>query len=106
MIDSETTLDVLREVALERTKQDKKWGEQNHPWYQSKTIWSGLTLADTAKYCVDIQAKTDTLDFAGILTEEYLEAIEETDVVNARIELIQVAAVAVAAIESIDRNGR
>ena len=77
---------VLSEVEKERYRQEEKWGEQNHP-------------ADHY-YC--------------ILGEEFGEvgkAICETPVGKAtiadvRAELIQVAAVAVAMVESIDRNGR
>lgn len=72
------TSDILKEVNLERDKQDQKWGEQNH----------------------------DGFKWLAILGEEVGEcnkAFLEGDLKNFREELIQVAAVAVAIIESIDR---
>jgi hypothetical protein len=73
---SNAVLDVL----LERRLQDEKWGEQNH----HRFYW-----------------------FA-ILSEEVGEAgkalVECKPLSEFRLELVQVAAVAIAAIESIDRN--
>lgn len=66
-------------IAEERLAQQKKWGTQNH----LATYW------------------------AGILGEEFGEVcrcIIEGDFAAARNELIQVAAVAVAFYESLDRN--
>lgn len=37
MIPEQVTMAVLREVAHERTQQDRKWGEQNH----APTMWDG-----------------------------------------------------------------
>jgi len=66
-------------VAQERVAQEKKWGTQNH----SPIYW------------------------LGILGEEYGEVCKqviEGDYRKARKELIQVAAVAIAMIESLERN--
>lgn len=71
---------VLTEVAVERIRQTKLWGEQNH------SAWG----------------------WAPILGEEVGEvskAMNENDSPNYREELIQVAAVAVAMVESYDRHG-
>ena len=71
---------VLAEVAAERHRQDEKWGEQNH---------------DAGKWML-------------ILAEEVGEAAKaalEGDVAQERAEYVQVAAVAVARIECIDRRG-
>ena len=68
------------EVSQEQVNQFIKWGEQNH---------------STFKWMV-------------ILAEEFGEAnkaILENDFENYREELVQVAAVALSAIESLDRNG-
>jgi len=70
---------ILALVRVERGEQERKWGEQNH----SPFIW--LT----------------------ILGEEFGEACKaavEGDVSGACRELIQAAAVCVAAVESFDRN--
>ena len=76
---TDITKHVLDEIAAERARQDAKWGEQNH----HETIW------------------------LAILAEEVGEAAaaalqERKD--GYRAEMMQVAAVAVAAIESFDRN--
>lgn len=76
--------DVLDEVFEERLKQLTKWGEQNHR----------------------------VGDWILILSEEFGEAAKEANEIrfrkadpsNYRAELIQVAAVAVAAIEALDRG--
>lgn len=74
-------VDILREISDERLRQDTKWGERN----QSPTTW------------------------LPILTEEVGEvanAILEGDENNYRVELIQVAAVAIAMIECLDRGNK
>lgn len=70
---------ILMEVLQERIKQEKKWGQQSH----------------------------DPLKWNAILGEEFGEvskSILEKDRDNYREELIQVAAVAIAAIECLDRR--
>jgi hypothetical protein len=76
---NDNTLNVLAEVSEERGNQDRRWGQQNHPRHR----------------------------FNSILCEEYLEAVREINDDNqkqARAELIQVAAVAVAMVEAMDRG--
>ena len=75
---------IMAEIETERTRQDSKWGEQNH----------------------------DPFLYLTILGEEYGEACEAA--LDARFghreqnplrqELVQVAAVAIAAIECLDRS--
>lgn len=70
---------ILEEIKQERERQEAKWGEQNH----EPLLWN------------------------AILGEEFGEvskSILERDTKNYREELIQVAAVAVAAIECLDRQ--
>lgn len=72
-------MSILNQILIERGRQDEKWGIQNH----EPAYW------------------------ALILGEEVGEvsrAILEKDPANYREELIQVAAVCVAAVESFDRN--
>ena len=97
------TLDVLLEIRDERRRQDLKWGQQNHPWNHGYS-WAHLTTAARARTKVNTLARKHRLDYAGILAEEFYETLEADTLQAARAELIQVAAVAVAAIESIDRN--
>lgn len=70
---------VLWEVATERKRQDERWGQQDH----SGEKWFRIL---------------------GEEVGEVAKAINEHDVDNYREELIQVAAVAVSAVESLDRN--
>ena len=78
------TIDVLREVADERRSQDRKWGEQNHTPIEWITIETE-EFGEAARGAYEAH-------FHGATLESY------------RRELVQVAAVAVAAIESLDRQ--
>lgn len=106
---------VLMEVKRERNRQDTKWGEQNHPDF--RVAWPDGELAspeertcfyslDNAKLHCDIAAEVGELDWAHILVEEVAETLEAKDESELREELVQVAAVAVAWIEAIDRRRR
>jgi NTP pyrophosphatase (non-canonical NTP hydrolase) len=75
----ETTDEVLDEVAAERRRQNDKWGEQNH----SPERWLTILAEEV-----------------GEAAYSYLE--DDRD--NYRTEMVQVAAVAVAAIEAHDRG--
>jgi hypothetical protein len=111
-----TTIDVLAEVRVERARQDAKWGEQNHPdgtgdWDAYRGAWSEGTLkeirqgkAREAKDYCDRAAKERRLTYRHILDEEVREAFAEDDKAKLRAELLQVAAVAVAWIEKLDRE--
>lgn len=93
---------VLADIANERFSQDERWGEQNHPdgtgapWYQAK--------AGFARQDADIAASGGQLTWLLILREEFYEAMAEEDPVRLREELVQVAAVATAWVEAIDRR--
>jgi NTP pyrophosphatase (non-canonical NTP hydrolase) len=73
---------VMLKIRLERKRQDEKWGEQNHP----DNIWY-LILAEEM----------------GELAKALLPEASGKDG-NAHKELIEVAAVAVAWLEAIDRR--
>lgn len=84
------TRSVLAEVSCERLRQEVRWGEQNHP----PIIWHAILGEEV-----------------GEATKEILEALFSADdtvkrdrLMRARQELIQVAAVAVATVQSLDRN--
>lgn len=105
----ESVAEVLREVADERRRQEEKWGEQNHPdvlpgWHVDDF---GIPTQEQAKRVTDVRAERGTLAYADILIEELCEAVEaacEGDKGELRAELIQVAAVAVAWVEKLDRE--
>ena len=78
-----STQSVIKEVRQERSYQDAKWGEQNHtPHY-----WLCVLMEELGE-----AAKATIADTAN----DY----------NYRHELLHVAAVAVAAIESWDRGAK
>lgn len=94
---------VVREVVLERFRQDAKWGEQNHPDGTGPTIPT-LNAAEQARHECDYAHRNGTGTWRHILAEEVAEAFAESDPARLREELLQVAAVAVAWVEAIDRR--
>lgn len=95
------TASVLAEVAAERSRQDAKWSEQNHP-DGTDEVWRAA--ADRARRACQRAAAHDEVTWFHILREEFWEAMAETDPSSLRIELVQLAAVAVAHVEAIDRR--
>jgi hypothetical protein len=102
VVDAEPTRGVLAEVAAERTRQDEKWGEQNHPDGPPRRL--APLIRDSARHNCQAAAAEGRLTWQHILREEVAEAHAETDPARIRAELVQVAAVAVAQIEAIDRR--
>lgn len=103
------TVRVLSEVHGERQAQDAKWGQQNHPdGTGPDRVWA---FTGPAAYVAE-QARANCQRLAGegfvtwldILLEEVAEALTEDDPAKLRAELIQVAAVAAAWAEAIDRR--
>lgn len=92
------TSKVLDEVFREREKQDQKWGQQNHSAPEYLMIL-GEEVGEANKECLEtyFAARGPRHPEMGEPVEDYSEY---------RKELIQVAAVAVAMIECLDRNGR
>lgn len=93
---------VLADVNRERVAQDGKWGEQNHR--DGTGGAQDQTVAALARQTCDDAFAAGVGSWALILTEEYAEALAESDPAKLRAELIQVAAVAVAWVEAIDRR--
>jgi len=100
--DVQRRMAALNAVSVERHAQDQKWGVQNHP--DGTGAGYSKELADTAREATQIAAENGFLTWRHILTEEFYEAIAECRVDQLRTELIQVAAVAVAWVEAIDRR--
>lgn len=92
---------VLAEVAAERRRQDSRWGEQNHPDGTGDAYTDDAALA--RKEC-ERAADNGDLTWRHILLEEVAEAMAEREPADLRRELIQVAAVAVAWAEALDRR--
>lgn len=80
--------DALACVRRERERQDAKWGEQNHEPFLWMTIL-GEEFGEACKAALEATFNGEKLPDACL--SEY------------RVELVQTAAVAVAAIESLDR---
>ncbi|MGH7240399.1 MAG: hypothetical protein ACREHG_10125 [Candidatus Saccharimonadales bacterium] len=100
------------EIKLELARQFVKWGEQNHPNGTGKDVkflgqvnlptWG--TICERAHFKCDYNAEDHKETFLDILLEEVAEAFCEANPKNLRAELIQVIAVCVTWIESIDRR--
>lgn len=78
-------ISIVEEILLERMRQDRKWGEQNH----SRIEWLGILseeIGEAAKEVVDIHFSASG------------------DPTNLRYELVQCAAVIVAWLECDKRN--
>ena len=96
------TVGVLEDVHNERLAQDDKWGEQSHPDGRQAPPF----VVDWQRQHVEAQVERGETNWRDILHEEVLEAYGAIGTDKAlREELIQVAAVAVAWIEAIDRRG-
>lgn len=112
MYDETTGLSIdylLVATELEMARQNEKWGEQNHPLMPKDTVRPTFqsiyaTYADQWKKMNADRAEYDRLGWDGILLEEVYEALSDTDVDNQIAELIQVAAVALQAAASLQRN--
>jgi hypothetical protein len=93
---------VLSEVLAERIRQDGRWGEQNHR-DGTGSITQVLEADKAREGCKAAFARGDGT-WMHVLIEEVFEAVAEEDPGKVRAELVQVAAVAVAWIEAIDRR--
>lgn len=93
---------MLGHVWGERVKQDKKWGQQNHR--DGTNLPASKVVADATRRACDTAFKQGRGTWRHILIEEVHEAFAESDPVKLRAELVQVAAVAVAWCEAIDRR--
>lgn len=105
-----TTQPVLNEVLAERVRQDEKWGEQNWPSFVSglgtygRSAHYGVRREENAKRFCEGRFRQGVGTYADIFVEEVAEAIGAETEDHLREELVQVAAVAVAWIEAIDRR--
>lgn len=102
---SETIYNIVNEVADERLKQNEKWGQQDHASVRGERARGQFAVqAETWKQINDARVAGDEIHWDGILLEEVFEALECKTEAEMRGELIQVAAVAVAWVEAIDRR--
>ncbi|MFI6819013.1 hypothetical protein ACIBG7_41925 [Nonomuraea sp. NPDC050328] len=92
---------VLADVAAERVRQDERFGIQEHP---DGTGPDRTQAADAARAATDAAKAAGQVTWRHILHEEVLEAFAEQEAEALRAELVQVAAVAVKWIQSLDRR--
>ena len=85
--EGEEMIDVYAEVLAERKRQDEKWGEQNHQPF----IWMNILGEEFGEVC---QAAL----------QAYFPNDGDKTLTDYRKELIETAAVAIAAIECLDRG--
>lgn len=90
----EETQGVLGEVLAERQRQDAKWGAQNH----APEVWL-MVLAEEVG-----EANQAAFEHLFPAFDKQASVRGPRSLADYRQELIQVAAVAVAAIESLDRQ--
>lgn len=101
---------VSAEVIAERMRQHAKWGEQNWPDFPPeinpvrRPRAYGLPSELAAKARVEHGAVARNLTYGDILVEEVAEAFSTKTRAELRAELIQVAAVAQAWVEKLDRE--
>lgn len=96
---------ISAEVTAERLNQVERWGQQDHPSsYGESDRRSYERTANYWKQINDARVNLESLAWDGILLEEVYEALAEIDPLLRREELIQVAAVATAEVEAIDRR--
>jgi len=96
---------IFNEIRKERVRQDKKFGLQDHPMI-NKDIKKEKLEEDLKKirFENDFSRPSKGNCWYYIFAEEILEAFSETEPEKQREEMIQVAAVAVAIIECLDRK--
>lgn len=106
-MNSDHTVDVLHEVLAERYEQDQRWGQQDHPVHHSGDPRGLIALAGSPYLVRETHLKRLSAaghrSWAVILLEEVMEALAAPDARSQREEFLQVAAVAVAAVEALDR---
>lgn len=100
-------VDIAFEV--ERCNQHKRWGQQDHPDFAGllDRAVQRAAYAERAEWWKSenaLRVRIGQLAWDGILLEEVFEALGETDPAALRAELVQVAAVAAAWVEAIDRR--
>ncbi|MCZ7414292.1 hypothetical protein [Streptomyces sp. WMMC897] len=92
---------LLAEVLRERARQDARFGQQDYPHTDPASVELCAELTEDQRR---INANPAERTWTSVLLEEVYEAGAETDSARARTELVQVAAVALAAAEAIDRT--
>lgn len=102
---SDPMLDIVSEVMDEVASAAAQHGDQlERPWRVLPRAQYGVIGQEMAQREVEERGEAEMLSWADILIEEVAEAVDEDDPILARAELIQVAAMAMAAINAIDHR--
>ena len=117
---TEAMRSALDAVIAERQRQDAKWGEQNHPMLRPPPAWGydsphveaerlNLPSARMARDACEWSHRSGLGTYTHILVEEVAEFVEACVLHGdasdeARAEMVQVVAVALAMLEAIDRK--
>lgn len=105
--------EIIKQIIDERKRQLKKWGEhnENHPsidegaWMDGElSAYYGILPEEDAKAQCDFRFGKKQGTWADIFLEEVSEAIHAPSPEKMKEELIQVIAVGIAWVQSIDRN--
>lgn len=107
---------IFNEIKEERERQEARWGQQNHPILDQTLINRKpqrmceeyeIPSEERARQLLEIHLNRGDITYMHILIEEISEAAScGANTEELRKELIQSAAVLVAMIESLDRNGK
>lgn len=96
--------EIFEEIKLERSKQNQKWGEQNH----SVIEWIAILteeVGEAAKEAVDYHFENGLHDLKKQGDRPIMiKTLKDDNLIRYRKELIQVAAVTVQMIECLDRE--
>lgn len=116
-MNTENINNILQLVNNEVFKQHEKWGQQNHPSLdpvlmnrvgsctpERMSEEYEIPTENRAKFKCENAFKYNSGTWAHIAVEELSESISEFDPEKRKQELIQLAAVCVSWIDSIDRN--
>ena len=94
---------VLHEVRMERDRQDALFGDQSQlPDGTGGDGYKHLAVVD--RWACKMAAEQGTVTWRHILHEEVSEAFAESDPEKLRVELVQIAAVATAWAQALDRR--
>lgn len=101
--------EIIKQIIDERKRQHKLWGEQNHPsivkdFPHPLSEYYGIRDEEEAKIICESRLIHNEGTWADIFLEEVSEVIHADSPEKMKEELIQVLAVGVAWIQSIDKN--
>lgn len=96
----------LADVAAERFAQIEKWGDQTGLTFGTTGTYEDLQRSYDARRACERAFAAGDGNYRAIITEEFWEVMAATSRDNLREELVQLAAVAVAAVEALDKQGR